>query len=131
MKFAKYQSNNLVPEWRRKYLDVSLSVVLLTSSTKRARSCSRRLLAPNNCSVLRSAPGVILAPPITTKQRATATFEAPFALLAPKQSPRRLTSLARHRAKQMKTNKVIMDRCRGLIPRNDLLLQGQRIQDHR
>ena len=40
MKFAKYQQNNLVPEWRKKYLDVrTLLMTLLTVfSTRRGRN---------------------------------------------------------------------------------------------
>jgi hypothetical protein len=34
MKFAKYQANNLVPEWRTKYLDVYISQLMSNSAVQ-------------------------------------------------------------------------------------------------
>jgi hypothetical protein len=44
MKFAKYQQNNLVPEWRAKYLDVHLNTIpdADVDSTRRERNCSKK-----------------------------------------------------------------------------------------
>jgi len=44
MKFAKYQQNNLVPEWRAKYLDVHLNTILDADgdSTRRERNFSKK-----------------------------------------------------------------------------------------
>jgi len=40
MKFAKYQANNLIPEWRMKYLDVLLYFYAISNqnSTKKERN---------------------------------------------------------------------------------------------
>src|SRR5271154_3751719 len=44
MKFAKYQANNLVPEWRRKYLDVRdpFSIDLILCSIRKERNYLKR-----------------------------------------------------------------------------------------
>jgi SPX domain protein involved in polyphosphate accumulation len=41
MKFAKYQQNNLVPEWRKKYLDVSNFLRRLTAVQTRKKALER------------------------------------------------------------------------------------------
>jgi hypothetical protein len=121
MKFAKYQANNLVPEWRRKYLDVSPHLLCVDIfSTKKERNFSRKSERPDKllCE-FRLKPALPMSKPHT--RAPGLTFMLPVMAQLVRKKPIDLQT-------ETKMNKSI--RLQNRVNLDDNLLQDQMILDH-